>query len=231
MRLHRSSPMAPRAPRGPRPPVGRRHSRSSLLALLSRLARLSLLAPATLAPFRPASAQGDSASGGGPLLAAYAGAALRDAPDGRQVAAAAAGTTLVPIARQRGWVRVRLEGWVRDDELLPADSALRSGLSAADLRADPAGTRGTIVRWEVEKLALQTADPLRGDLGRDEPYLLARGPGRENALLYIAVPPSLVADARALPPLARVTITARVRNGRSDPAGVPVLELLSLARR
>jgi hypothetical protein len=157
--------------------------------------------------------------------------ALRDAPDGRTLATMQAGAVLTPLARDRGWVRVRLEGWVAERDLVPADTTLRARLSAADLRADPQGTRGKMVHWDVEFLALQTADPLRRDLAPEEPYMLVRGPGDENALLYIAVPPSLVASVRALPPLAQVSVTARVRNGRSDPVGVPILDLQSFARR
>lgn len=128
-------------------------------------------------------------------------------------------------------MRVRAEGWLREGELIAADSSLRSSPSAADLRTSPDAFRGQLVRWSVQLLALQRADPLRKDLSPDEPYLLARGPGTENALLYLAIPPELLESARALPPLATVIITARVRTGRSDPAGVPVLDLRSIARQ
>ncbi|MBI3789921.1 MAG: hypothetical protein HY275_03480 [Gemmatimonadetes bacterium] len=157
---------------------------------------------------------------------------LRTAPDGgATMGTAAKDAMLTPLARERGWVRVRMEGWVREADLSPADTAARSAVSAADLRADPNGSRGKVVRWEVEIISFQLADPLRKDLTPDEPYLLARGPGRENALLYLAVPPSLVADAKAMPALATAIITARVRTGRSEPTGVPVLDLQQLSRK
>ena len=70
----------------------------------------------------------------------------------------------------------------------------------------------------------------RPDLAPDEPYVLARGPGRENALLYLAVPPSLIAQVRGLSPLARVIVSARVRNGHSAPVGTPLLDLLSMRK-
>lgn len=152
------------------------------------------------------------------------------APGGPARATLPAGTVVRGGARDRGWVRVRVEGWVREAELQPGDSALRTQVSAADLRADPDGTRGTLVRWTVTVLALQRGDPLRKGLAPEEPYLLARGPATENALLYLAVPPSLVEAARAVPPLTAVTITARVRDGRSEPVGVPVLDVLALDR-
>ena len=164
------------------------------------------------------------------LLTPGSSIALRRAPEGDAVATVEPGARMVPVARERGWVRVQIEGWVRESELMAADTSVRASLSAADLRADPERMKGQTVRWEVQVLSYQLADPLRRDLGRDEPYLLARGPGTENAILYLAVPPSLVETARTLPALSTVSIIARVRTGRSEPAGVPVLELQSLAR-
>jgi len=140
------------------------------------------------------------------------------------------GAPVEVVGRERDWVRVRLEGWVRESDLVVADTTLRP-LSAADIRANPGAALGKLVRWEVEAVALQTADPLRTGLQAGEHYLLALGPGAEKTLVYIAVPPGLLANARSLPPLAQVTVTARVRNGRSEPAGVPILDLQSLTRR
>ena len=176
------------------------------------------------------------ASSGPPLpdgaLVTTRASEIRTAPDGgATMGTAAKDAMLTPLARERGWVRVRIEGWVREGDVAPADTNARSALSAADLRADPVGLRGRVVRWDVEVISFQLADPLRKDLTADEPYLLARGPGRENALLYLAIPPSLVAQAKAIPALAPVIITARVRTGRSDPTGVPVLDIQQLSRR
>ena len=151
-------------------------------------------------------------------------------PETAVVGQIAKGSTVDVIARDRGWVRVRLEGWVREADVVVADSTLRP-LSAADIRSDPEGSKGKLVRWDVQAVALQTADPLRTGLQTGEQYLLALGPGSEKTLVYLAVPQSLLATARGLPPLADVTVTARVRNGRSEPAGVPILDLESLTRR
>ena len=142
----------------------------------------------------------------------------------------AKGTTVDVIGREREWVRVRVEGWVRDSDLTVADSTLRP-LSAADLRSDPAGSQGKLVQWEVEAISLQTADALRTGLQPGEQYLLALGPGAEKTLVYLAVPEALLPTARNLRPLASITVTARVRNGRSEPAGVPILDLQSISRR
>jgi len=154
--------------------------------------------------------------------------ALRAAPDARQLATVAPGAALTPLARERGWVRVRLEGWVPERDVTLADSSIRAGVSAADLRADPQGSRGKLVRWSVQVLATQKADALRRDLNPEETYLLARGPNEENALLYLVVPPALMTIAKSIPELSQATITARVRIGRSELVGVPILDLLTL---
>jgi hypothetical protein len=151
------------------------------------------------------------------------------APSGAASADLGAMAVLEPLARDRGWVKVRMEGWVNERDLIAIDSV--PALTAADLHADPEGTKGRTVRWEVQVLSLQTADPLRHELARDEPYLLARGPGSENALLYLAVPPSLATLAASLPPLTTVIINAKVRSGRSEPSGAPILDLKSITKR
>ncbi len=146
------------------------------------------------------------------------------------VAQVAKGAAIEVIAKDRDWVRVRIEGWVRESDLLVADSTLRP-LSAADVRAAPAAAQGKLVRWEVEAIALQTADAIRTGLQTGERYLLALGPGAEKTLVYIVVPTQLLQSAQSLPSMAPITVTARIRNGKSEPAGVPVLDLQSLTRR
>ncbi|MBI1809177.1 MAG: hypothetical protein HYR75_04705 [Gemmatimonadetes bacterium] len=159
------------------------------------------------------------------------GTSLQTSPTGTATATLASGTVVEPIVRDRGWVKVRVEGLVNERDLAPTDSTFSAQLTAADLRADPEGTKGKVVRWEVQLLALQYADVLRRDLAPDEPYFLARGPGTESALLYLAVPPSMLKDAKLLAPLTTVIVTARVRTGHSDPGGAPILDLRSIAKR
>lgn len=202
-------------------------------------------APAAKAPPRAAATESKSAAAapvadqsarsagprGSSAVVASDGARVRDLPVGRVLGGITPGSAVDIVGRQSGWLRVRLDGWVAERELIGGDSLARPGVTAAELRADPNGMKGRVVQWEVEVMSLQVADPLRVGLARDEPYLLARGPGSENAILYLAVPPSLLAEARALPPLAKVYITAHVRSGRSEPAGTPILDLLSIAKR
>lgn len=190
--------------------------------------------PASAAPSASpsAAARGTSDAAVSPgAMSATSATPLLAAPEGKPVGSLAAGTIVQPLAHDHGWSKVRVEAWVPDRELSPADTSLGSQLTAADLRADPDGTHGKMVQWDVQVLSLQNADPLRPDFARDEPYLLAKGPGTEDALLYLAVPPSLLSQAGAIPPLTRVLITARVRVGRSEPVGIPILDLRSIAKR
>lgn len=156
--------------------------------------------------------------------------ALRAAPEATPLGQLRNGAAVEVLARDRGWVRVRTEGWVREGDLIPADTTLRTSLSAADLRADPERVRGKMVQWTVQFLALQTADPLRQGMADQEPYMLVRGPGNENAIVYLVIPPSIMNSARSLQPLSRITVTARVREGRSAPLGIPILDLQDLRR-
>ena len=156
---------------------------------------------------------------------------LRAAPDGAPAGTADSAARVRIVARDHGWARVELEGWVRESELIPVDSSSVSAVSAADLRSDPEHYKGSTVQWVVQAIAVQQADPLRKGLAPDEPYLLARGPGSESSLLYLALPASMVASARALQPLSNIMVLARVRAGRSEPSGVPILDVLRIVPR
>ena len=155
---------------------------------------------------------------------------LLSAPGAKSFGDLTPGAVVEVLAHDHGWARVRAEGWVRESDLAPSDTAFNASLSAADLRANPEGTRGKVVQWTVEFLALQVADPLRHGFADEEPYILARGPGNENAILYLVVPPSLMSTAHALQPLTTIAVTARVRDGRSAPVGIPILDIQSMQR-
>jgi hypothetical protein len=176
----------------------------------------------------PVTAAPPSETGGAQRLARET--ALRAGPGGAERATVRAGANLETLARDGGWVKVRLEGWVSERDLAGADSSGSSAISAAELRADPGGHKGKVVRWEVQAVSVQRADPLRRGLAADEQYLLARGPKDEGAILYVALPPALVDQIRGVPPLSSIIITARVRDGRSPPVGAPLLELISFTR-
>jgi Bacterial SH3 domain len=221
-----------RLSRGSADSPGRAASKTAAKAVAKSTARSAPEASADssreAAPQPVAGAAGDVVSGDYALARR---ATLSAAPLGRGVAALDSGARVTTLARERGWVRVRVEGWVREDDVVPTDTSVLSNVSAADLRSQPEKFRGRTVRWKVQVLSLQTADPLRRDLAPDELYWLARGPGSENSLLYLALPPSLVGTARSVEPLSSVIVTARVRTGRSEPSGVPVLDIQSIVGR
>ena len=164
-------------------------------------------------------------------LIAPNGGALRDGPGGRVIATLGDSARMQALYRERGWVRVRIDAWVRDADVTESDTALKAALMPADLRADPAGTGGKMVRWDVQKIAMQTADALQRDMAENEPYMLARGPGADHPLLYLSIPPSLLPAARNVPGLGFFTVIARVRSGKSSPGGVPILDVVSLMTR
>ena len=166
-----------------------------------------------------------------PVFTPTSAATFHDAPAGKELGRFGSGAQLTVLARERGWVRVRAEGWVAEDQLVIADSSLRMTISAADIKADPTGARGRRVRWDMEFISFQRADPLRRDMTQEEWYILARGPLGENAIVYLVVPPELRTMAESITPLGRITVTASVRVGRSQPVGVPILDVISLERR
>jgi hypothetical protein len=223
---------APAAARRPSTPPGAAAARKSSAGEVA--ATPSAVKPPPVRP-APAVTPKSSALAAAPLtdslLVPTSNTVMRAAPDARPLATIAKGAPLIPLSRERGWVRVRIEGWVQEGDVAPADTSVRTGVSAADLRADPQGSRGKVVRWSVQVLATQKADVLRRDLAPDEVYLLARGPSDENSLLYLVVPASLMSSAKAIPELTQAMITARVRIGKSELVGVPILDLLSITPR
>jgi hypothetical protein len=197
-------------------------------------ARPAAVAPAASAAVAPSRAQDTTPRT--PLpgeMSPVRRTAIVNSPEGKAVGTLESGARIEPVARDRGWVKVRVEGWMKEADLATVDTSVRTAVVAADLRAQPDEWRGKTVRWEVQIIAFQIADALRRELALDEPYLLARGPAADNSLLYLAVPPALVESARkaASPALQRYVITAKVRTGRSEPAGVPILDILTLTRR
>lgn len=180
------------------------------------------------APQTPPAAGGTAGSARAGAVRASGATSLRAGPAGEAIGSLNAGAVATPLARDRGWVKISVEAWVPDSLLTPTDSAFEATLSAADLRLRPDENRGKVVRWEVQVVGLQYADPLRRDLADGEPFLLAIGPRGEGAILYLAVPASLIEQAKAISPMSTLTLTARVRNGRSLPTGAPVLDILTM---
>ena len=153
---------------------------------------------------------------------------LYRAPDGPEAGTIAAETPLRVLSRNGEWARVQYEGWVKVGEIQSAPSGVLVGVTAAELRAEPQRYAGQVVRWRVEFIAVQRADDLRPDIPSGATYVLARGPLPERGFVYIIVPDTRLAAVSALTPLTTISVTARVRNGRSRYLGNPVVELVSL---
>jgi len=161
------------------------------------------------------------------LVVGSSGTGLLVSPEGDTAAVLGPGTDMEVLARQGGWTRVRLEGWVWEPSTMAPDSAGAAGFSVADLRNNPEQFRGRRVEWTLRYVALQRAEAVRKDFYEGEPYFLASPPSRTRELVYVAVPPELVPAVEALAPLQTVDVVARVRTGRSQ-TGVPILDLIAL---
>ncbi len=149
-------------------------------------------------------------------------------PEGAPAALLAPTAPLRVVGRSGEWTRVALEGWVKSADLATAPPGVLVGVTAAELRADPARYAGQVLRWTLQTIALQQADELRPDIPAGATYLLARGPLPERGFVYVIVPDAQRARLAALAPLSTVQVTARVRTGRSRFLGNPVLDLLTL---
>ncbi len=150
-------------------------------------------------------------------------------PDGDTVAVVRSGTPITVVERGNSWTRVRVEGWVRSDRLVTTDlDAALIEVSAASLRASPEDYVGVRLRWTVQFVALERAEPERTDFYEGEPFILARAPDPADGFVYMTVPPELLAAVEGLDPLEMIDVLALVRTGRSALMGVPVLDLLAL---
>ena len=158
-------------------------------------------------------------------------AELKQAPGGPPLGSLAADAAVKVLARSGEWVRVAAEGWIREDDLRPAAPGVLVGVSGAEVRARPADFEGKVVQWRVQYLALQTADEIRREMPLGQRYLLARGPLPEAGFVYVLLAPEQAQRIGELQPLSELVIVARIKVGRSQYLGNPVVELLDLAVR
>lgn len=153
---------------------------------------------------------------------------LAATPEGGQLATLEPGTGGRVVARAGDWVRVQLEGWVRESDLKPASDGALIGVSAAEIRADPQRYVGKTVEWRVQFIAIQTADELRSELPAGQPFLLTRGPLPEPGFVYIIVPRGQLSQFAALAPLQALTLRVVIRAPRTRYLATPVVELASV---
>jgi hypothetical protein len=149
---------------------------------------------------------------------------LRGSPGGTVVTTIPSGTVLRTVERRGAWTRVQLEGWV-PSETVSTDGGTASGPEAVVLAPDR--FTGRRVQWTLEHVALQKAEAWRTDFEDGEWYGLARVPHRAT-YVYLVVPATLLEDFRGLSPFETIRIEGRIRAGRSELTGNPIVEVARL---
>jgi len=154
---------------------------------------------------------------------------IHSSPEGDTVAVLRPGTPITVVERGNRWTRIQVGGWVRSEQLVTSDlDSTLVEVSAAGLRASPGDYEGMRVRWTVQFVALERAEPERTDFYEGEPFILARAPDPGDGFIYVTVPPELLEAVEGIKALETIDILAQVRTGRSALMGVPVLDLLAL---
>ena len=152
---------------------------------------------------------------------------LFSAPEAAQVGALQSGTPARVLGKSGDWVRVQLEAWVRAGDLQPASGSSLSGVTAAEVRTDPARYVGRTVEWRLQLIAVQTADELRTEMPRGQNYLLTRGPLPEPGFVYVTVTEAQAAEFRALTALQEMTLRVTIKAARSKYLTTPIVEFVA----
>lgn len=163
-------------------------------------------------------------------------AGLHLSPDGDTVGVARPDADLEVMERRGEWARVRMEGWVREADAAPLDSAdVARDLTPAEVRANPDRYEGRRVRWTVQFVSLERAEEVRTDFYEGEPFLLARPTGEArrdfSGFVYLAVSPEMLPQVEQLKPLQTIEVLARIRTGRSALMGAPVADVVDFTAR
>jgi hypothetical protein len=149
-------------------------------------------------------------------------------PAGGTLGSVQAGTPARIVARSGDLVKVQVEGWIPADAIAVSDSAALVGVSAAEVRAEPARFVGQTLEWRLQVIAVKTADELRSEMPPGQPYLLTRGPLPEPGFVYVIIPSAEAAAFQALQPLQEVVLRVAIRAARTRFLTTPVAELVSV---
>jgi hypothetical protein len=131
------------------------------------------------------------------------------------------------LGRSGEWVRVQLEGWVRAGDLQAASGTNLGGVTAAEVRTDPARYLGRTVEWRLQLISVQTADELRTEMPKGQNYLLTRGPLPEPGFVYVMVSDAQAAEFRTLSALQEMTLRVVIRAARSRYLMTPIVEFVA----
>lgn len=132
------------------------------------------------------------------------------------------------LARNGEWVRVQVEGWVRESDVRIGGSGVLLGVTAAELRTRPQDFENKLVQWTLQYLSLMTADELRPEIPLGRRYLLTRGPLPEASFVYVSLDAQQLKDAERLSPLAQIVVVARIKVAKTKHLGNPVVELVEM---
>src|SRR5256886_9214609 len=99
---------------------------------------------------------------------------LYRAPDGPPAGAITSETPLRVLSRSGEWARVQFEGWVKTSDLQTNTPGVLVGVSAAELRTDPARFQGQVLKWRLVVIAAGGAARSRPRVPPAPPPPLAR---------------------------------------------------------
>ena len=210
--------VAPRAPRSD--PVVARNDSAPPAPRTDTVAR----------SFAQAPAESTRAPSGAPVTrraALTAGTVLQRTPEGEAVATLTAPAVVSLGERDRDWVKVTLDVWVRQGDLQGAAAPVPA-ITAAMLREHPDKYVGQAVDWRLQFLARQTADELRPEMPLGHAYLLTRGPLPETGFVYLLVSKAQADALQGLKPLDEIEATVTVRTARTRYLATPVVELIRI---
>jgi len=149
-------------------------------------------------------------------------------PEGAPVGTLRTGTAARVLGRVDGWTRVQIEGWVRDADVRPDSGTTLTGVTAAEVRAEPDQYVGRTVDWRLQLISVQIADDLRSEMINGQPYLLARGPLPEAGFVYVTLTKAQADQMRALPPLQELVLRVTIRAARTRYLETPLVDLVSV---
>jgi hypothetical protein len=129
------------------------------------------------------------------------------------------------VERSSGWVKIRLDAWVRDPNVSPAPLRGEDTITLEALRTDPARFVGRAVTWRLQYLSLQVADELRPEIPAGQTYLLARGPLPEAGFVYVVVSREQAERFRGVQPLTEFVAQGRILAARTRYLPTPVIQL------
>ena len=146
-------------------------------------------------------------------------------PGGAALGALAAGSHATVIARSGQWARVQVEGWVHQDSIASTSGGARIGVTAAEVRANPERYIGQVVDWNLQLVAVQTADELRPEVPLGQRYLLTRGPAPEIGFVYVLLDDEEAGRLEALQPLQDLVLRVKILAARTRYLPNPVVDL------